>query len=172
MFFYAGSQITVAVWIKRYVETHLNEPAWGAYALSAMWLGTAISRLLISPGLKISASLKICLGNLISAIALTAGLSGSSVYGITAASLVVGLSSGLTIPLVLALGCEWHKEKTAFGSMMPLTALFISCVVFPPFSGLVSDLLGIPWGLAIGAVCAALTAVFSGFLFRSTVVRS
>jgi fucose permease len=164
MFFYGGNQVTIAVWIKRYVETHLDGAAWGAYALSAMWLGIAISRLFISPVIKASSPLKICIGNGIAALALAAGLLSGSVMGTAAASLVVGLSSGFTIPLVIAIGCEWYREKTAFGTMMPLMAFIISCVVFPPLSGLVSDLLGIPWGVALGAASALLTAVFSAAL--------
>ena len=164
MFFYGGNQSTLAVWIKRYVETHLDKPAWGAYTLSAMWLGIALSRLVISPNIKASSPMKICVGNLISALALGAGLLSASAQTITAASFIVGLSSGLTIPLIIALGCELYQEKTAFGAMMPFTALFIASVVFPPFSGLVSDSLGIPWGVSIAAISAFLTAVFSNRL--------
>ena len=164
MFFYGGNQSTLSVWIKRYVETHLDAPAWGAYALSAMWLGIAISRLIVSPVIKASSPKKICFGNFISAVALAAGLFSNSAPGITAASLLVGLSSGLSIPLIIAMGCEWHREKTAFGALMPFTACFIAYVVFPPLSGLVSDSLGIPWGVALGAASAFLTAVFSGVL--------
>ena len=167
MFCYGGNQRTVAVWIKRYVETHLCMPAWGAYTLSAMWLGTAVSRLIISPNIKAASPLKICAGNLISALALAAGLLSGSAMGIAAASLLVGLSSGLTIPLILAIGCEWYPEKTAFGTLMPFTAFFISCVVFPPLSGFVGDFMGIPWGVAVGAASALLTAVFSGILYAN-----
>ena len=166
MFLYAGNQTTLAVWIKRYVETHLDEPAWSAYALSAMWLGIAISRLLISPAVKASSLKKICVGNFVSAIALAAGLFSGSSLGILAASFTVGLCSGLTIPLILALGCEWHKEKTAFGTMMPFTAFFIASVMFPPLTGQISDMLGIPWGVAVGVLSAILTAVFAGVLDR------
>lgn len=165
MFFYAGNQATLAVWIKRYVDTHLNVPLWGAYALSAMWLGTAICRLLISPNIKASSSLKICAGNFISAVAIIAGLLNGSAPGITVASLAVGLSSGLTIPLVMAIGCEWYPEKTTLGTVMPFTAFYISAVIFPPLSGFISDSMGIPWGVGVGAVSAFLTAVFSGMLY-------
>jgi len=164
MFFYGGNQITLVIWIKRYVETHLNEPAWGAYALSALWLGIAISRLIISPGIKAPSSRKIYIGNLTSALALIIGLLSSSALGTVIASFVVGLSSGFTIPLVVALACEWHRENTALGTTMPLTTLFTASIVFPPFSGLISDLLGIPWGVAVAAVSAILVAVFSGLL--------
>jgi len=166
MFFYGGNQSTLAVWIKRYVETHINEPAWGAYVLSAMWIGITISRLVISPFVKISSTLKICTGNIISAITLAAGLLLGTVGGIMTASFAVGLASGLTIPLIIAIGCEWHRERTAYGTMMPFTALFISYLIFPPLSGLASDMLGIPWGVALGALSALLTAVFSGALER------
>ena len=164
MFFYGGNQSTLAVWIKRYVETHLNMPAWGAYTLSAMWLGTAVCRLLISPNIKASSPKKIFFGNLISAVILTLGLLSASAQGITAASLAVGLSSGLTIPLILAIGCELYREKTAFGTLMPFTALFIAYVVFPPLSGYVSDSFGIPWGVALGGISALATALFSAVL--------
>ena len=164
MFFYGGNQSTLAVWIKRYVETHLNEPSWGAYALSAMWFGTAISRLFLAPNIKASSLQKIFVGNFISGIALAAGLWSGSVVGILAASLAVGLSSGLSIPLILATGCEWHPDRTAFGTLMPFTALFISYVLFPPFSGLLSDIMGIPWGVALGALSAIFTAVFARIL--------
>ena len=163
-FFYAGNQSTLAVWIKRYVETHLNAPVWGAYALSAMWLGTAVSRLVISPSIKASSPKKIFFGNGITAVVLIAGLWSGSAIGVTAASLAVGLSSGLSLPLLLAMGCEWNPERTAFGTLMPFTAFFISSVVFPPFSGFVGDSLGIVWGVAVGAASAFLTAVFSGML--------
>jgi len=164
VFFYSGNQTTMGIWIKRYVEIRLNTALWGAYALSAMWLGIVISRLLISPNIKASSLRKICVGNCISAIVLTAGLLSGSAQGITAASLAVGLASGFTIPLIVATCCEWHPEKTALGSLMPYTAIFVSSVVFPPLSGLVSDLLGISLGLAISAVCALAAAVFSGIL--------
>ena len=164
MFLYGGNQSAVAIWIKRYVETYLNVPVWGAYALSAMWLGTAVCRLVLSPGIKASSPWKIVIGNLISTFALVAGLLSGSAPGITAAALLVGLSSGWTLPLILALGCQWYPEKTALGTMMPFTAFFIAYVVFPPLSGFISDSWGIPWGVAVGAVCAFLTAVLAWLL--------
>jgi fucose permease len=168
MFFYGGIQSTLVVWIKRYVETHLNEPAWGAYVLSAVWLGTVISRMLISPGIKASSPVKICAGNAISAVALAAGLLSGSARGIAAATLLVGLSSGLSVPLIIAMGCEWHKENTAFGTLMPFTAHFIAYVVFPPFIGLVGDYFGIPWGIAVGAASALIAAAFAAMLEQLT----
>jgi len=164
MLFYGGNQSTMVVWIKRYVEAHLNVPAMSAYALSAMWLGIAISRLLISPGIKASSLVKICVGNFIAAIALTAGLLSGSAYGIMTASLIVGLSSGFTIPLIIAMGCEWNPERTAYGTMMTFMALFIAYFLFPPLSGLIGDFIGIPWGVAIGAVSATITAVIAVLL--------
>jgi len=165
LFFYSGNQRTLVVWIKRYVEIHLNITVWGAYALSAMWLGIAISRLLIAPNKRMSSALKICFGNLISAIALAAGLLSGSAQVIVAATLMVGLSSGLTIPLIVAMCCGWHQGKTALGTLMPYMAMYISNVLFPPFSGFVSDFLGISWGVSVGAVSSFLAAVFSGLLY-------
>ena len=164
MFLYAGNQTTLSVWVMRYVETHLNDAVWGAYALSAMWLGTALCRFFISPNIKASSPIKIGVGNLISAIVLTIGLLSNSVAGIVAASLLVGLSSGLTIPLVLALGCEWHQDKTAFGTMMPFTAFYFGSVIFPPLTGSISDHIGIPWGIAVAVVSSVLVALFSAVL--------
>ena len=157
----------MAVWIKRYVETHLNVPVWGAYALSAMWMGTAVSRLFISPNVKAPSVQKIFFGNAIAVIVLTSVLFSGSASVLAAAALVVGLSSGFTVPVVIAMSCEWHPEKTSLGTVMPYMAISIASVVFPPLSGLISDLLGIPWGFAVGAVCAFLSVVFSGLLWRS-----
>ena len=167
MFFYVGIQSIVIVWGKRYVETHLGAAEWGAYALSAFWIGTTISRLVISPIIKVSSPKKLLFGNLIAAIALLTGLFGASTGVMIAALFIVGLGSGLSIPLIIAMGCEWYKEKTAFGTMMPFTAAFISFVIFPPLSGLVSDFLGIPWGLTLGAVNAIFAVVFSAMLGAS-----
>jgi len=167
MFFYAGNQSILAVWIKRYVETRLSIPVWGAYALSAMWLGTTICRLFISPNINSSSPKKIYIGNFISAIAIIAGLISGSVPGIVMASLVVGLSSGASVPLIIATGCEWNPDKTAYGTIMPFSACYFSYVVFPPLSGLVSDFLGIPWGVALGGISAGLAALFSGILDAS-----
>ena len=171
MFLYGGSHSTMVAWIKRYVETHLNEPSWGVYVLSVMWLGTALSRIVVSPNIKIPSLQKIFIGNLISAAALIAGLLSGSVYGIAAASIAVGITSGFTVPLLVAQSCEWHQEKTAFGTLMPFTALFIASVVFPPFSGFISDNLGIPFGVALSAVCAAIAAVFSVICRRASAER-
>ena len=161
MFSYVGSHSILSIWIKRYVETHLNKPVWGAYALSAFWIGVALSRIVVSPNIKAPSLLKIMTGNLISALSVTAGLLSGSVYGITAAAFMAGLCAGFTIPLLVAQSCEWHQEKTAFGSLMALTAVFMSFVVFPPFSGFISDNLGIRWGVAFGVVCSTMAAVFS-----------
>ena len=167
MFFYGGNQSTMSVWVKRCVETQFSAGVWGAYALSAMWLGTAISRLVISPNIRASSLRKICVGNAVSALALAAGLLSNSAGGIAAASLVVGMSSGLTIPLILALGCEWHKDRTAFGALMPGTASSIGYMVFPPLSGLVSDFLGMSWGVAVSAASALCATLLSGILNAS-----
>ena len=167
VFFYGGNQFTMVVWIKRYVETHLNEPDLGAYALSVLWLGIALSRLVVSPGIKAPSSLKICIGNFVSVIALIGGLLSGSALGTVIASFVIGLSSGFTIPLVIALGCEWNKENTALGTMVPFLSLFTSNMVFPPLSGLISDMFGIPWGLVLAAVCAVITAALSGILDKN-----
>lgn len=166
MFSYIGSHSIVSIWIKRYVETHLNEPAWGAYALSAFWIGVVLSRFVVSPNIKAPSLLKITVGNLIFALVLATGLLSGSVYFIVAATLVAGLSAGFTIPLLMAQSCEWYQEKTSFGTLMPLTSLYFSFAVFPPVSGFISDNLGIPWGVALGAICAFMTAVFSEFCRR------
>jgi len=65
------------------------------------------------------------------------------------------------------MGCEWNPDKTAYGTVMPFSACFISYVVFPPLSGLGSDFLGIPWGVALGGISAGLTALFSIILDAS-----
>ena len=165
MGFYVGSQSILSTWIKRYVEIQLGLPVWGAYALSALWLGTTASRLLISPNIKASPLLQICVGNLISVAALIAGLLSGSAGGITAATLMVGLSSGFTLPLVLAISCEWYPKKTTFGTLMLSTASFIAFIIFPPFSGFVSDHSGMLWGVAVGAACTFLATAFSGVLY-------
>ena len=155
----------MSVWLKRYVETHLGEPVWGAYALSAFWLGNTVSRMIISPIIKIPSLRKIFFGNFISAVVLIAGLSSGSARGIAAASLAAGLSSGYTLPLIIAQFFEWHpKKETAFGITMFYMAIFIGFALFPPFSGKISDLFGIPWGVALGAIGSLLAAVFSGLL--------
>jgi MFS family permease len=129
-----------------------------------MWLGIAISRLIISPGIKAASSWKICIGNLISAIVFTAGILSGSTMAVIAVTFAVGLTSGLTIPLILATGCEWHREKTAFGAMMPFTAISIGYMMFPPFSGLLSDTFGMLWGIAVCSLGAFLTAIVAGIL--------
>jgi MFS family permease len=121
----------------------------------------------ISPNINASSPKRIYIGNLISAVAIITGLISASVPGIVLASLVAGLSSGASIPLIIAMGCEWNSEKTAYGTIMPFSACFFSYVVFPPLSGLVGDFLGIPWGVALGGISAGLAALFSAILGAS-----
>ena len=164
MLFYIGNQGVLSAWIKRYVEIQLGLPVWGAYALSALWLGTTIGRLFISPNLKVPTSLQVFFGNLIALVSMIAGLSSGSAMGITAAAFIVGLGAGSTYPLLFAIGCGWYPGKTAFGVLMPSTASFIGFVIFPPFSGFVSDHFGMLFGILVSTVCGLFTTVLSGML--------
>ena len=164
IFFYGGNQITMIIWVKRYVEIFLDVPAWGAFALSSLWLGIALSRLIVAPTVRASSPRKIFIGNLVSAAVVTAGLLSQSAPGILIASFASGLASGFTIPLILALGCEWNREKTAMGTMVPYTALFSAAILAPPLSGLIGDLAGIPWSVAVSAFSAVFAALFAGIL--------
>jgi len=47
LFFYAMHQIGVVLWIRRYFEVEMGSGQMGALALSAFWLGTAVSRALL-----------------------------------------------------------------------------------------------------------------------------
>ena len=47
----------------------------------------------------------------------------------------------------------------------------VAAVIFPPLSGLISDYLGIPWGVAVGVVSALLAAVFSAMLNKNLLVK-
>ena len=163
--FYGLHQSIVAVWIYRYVSVFLNGPILGALSLSLFWAGTTISRLIMH---KVPISpIKIVLwGNLAAAAVMCIGIVSASPAVMTVFIAAAGLLGGVTIPVLLASGCEEKNCNTILPTNLIFLAIVAAYMCSPLIVGALVARTSMSAGILLSALCALACGVLTCFYVR------
>lgn len=165
MFFYCATQNTHVLWIIRYMTIVLNNPGFGAIALSGFWICCTICRF-VMPHLPGKPMFKFALGMLPATISLAVGLlSGSSVIMIIT-SCLFGLFAGHSIPTLINECAKEYQGATTFPSMIMILTMHIAGVIMPVIIGMAIGRFSLQNAILLLPL-SALLAALSGFVFLS-----
>ena len=135
--FYAASQLGLINWIVRYMSVRFDAADMGSIGMSAYWICAAIcrmfcSRLPFKPHKLLVAG---CIGaGLFHAIGV---LSGSAVFMIVCSGLV-GLTSGLCIPVLVSEAAIGNEDRTALSTSSLFLLMGLSRMLMPLLMGAVA----------------------------------
>ncbi|HJD48319.1 MAG TPA: MFS transporter [Candidatus Mediterraneibacter norfolkensis] len=117
MFLGAAGQNGILVWTVRYVSFTLSDQYLAPVCLSLYWIATSVSRI-FSPRLPFPALRILAVGSAISGIGWGIGVFSNTSFGICAACVVAGMTSGCCIPLLLGIGAEFSSRDTGLVTSM------------------------------------------------------
>lgn len=126
VFFFAGHQNIVSLWLSRYVSEYMNAPALGAFVLSAFWLGIMLCRLSLT-GRKVNAVRFLVVGCVLTAVFLAVGVFVGNPYVMLVIAVLVGLTDGAMLPLSVSLNCLWNHQNTTLANN--IMCVFIYCAM-------------------------------------------
>ncbi|UWP59328.1 MFS transporter [Ruminococcus gauvreauii] len=163
MFFYCAHQMGIAAWIRRFFEVEMGSGVLGTAALSAFWVGTAISRILL-PRLGVRPQKQLAYGSALAAIAMLTGILLKNPFIMVACMAVTGFAGGNTIPHVTYLSCERLKSNTLVATTILFIGMYIGGSMVSPVIGSVSARFSLEIGIFIPAAAAVFVAA-AGFGF-------
>lgn len=154
-----AQEVCIAFWIAKYITEGLGSPILGPLAISAMWLGSSVSRLVI-PRLKFNIAGYIKYSMLLSAAVFIVALTFPSAILTGISALIVGLTSGAVVPMGIAELCGRHRENTLAASSVTLITIYSGQLIFPLLAGLLFPNL-LYAGIIMAIVCGLLSSLFA-----------
>jgi len=170
IFFYAFFLSAITIWIDRYVGVGLGNKNLSALSLSLFWVGLTLSRLL-TPLLNIKPPVLIRWASLATAATLVIGIALHNAPLMCATSVLAGLFSGATIPLLLHIACQKYKSNTLMATTFLFLAIYASQSIAPPIMGFIAS----TWGLTIAMLlCPAAVGLcgLAAFMIRAETIEA
>jgi fucose permease len=154
---YVAAEIGVSNWLVRYLEP--APLATATLALSLMWAGATVGRLLSSAisdrfdHLRFTIVCIVAMG-----LAIGAAVAAPSLPLSIALFTLAGVASGPVFPMIIALGGERYPERSAAvgGSLVGFAV--VGSTIYPPAIGFLSVTVGLPIAMAGNAVLCLLGA--------------
>ncbi len=154
-----AQEVCLAFWLVQYISIGLNNSLLGPLAISLLWLGSSLSRIII-PILSIDINNYLIFSMLGSALILSVSLIFPSALFMCIACLMVGLTSGAVIPMGLSVLCKRCPDNTLMASTVTLLCIYAGQALFPFAAGLLfSGLLSA--GIIMAVICGILSSVLS-----------
>ena len=163
MFSYCAHQIGVAAWIRRFFEVEMGSEILGTAALSAFWVGIALSRILL-PRLGIKPQNQLAYGSSLAAAAMLTGVLFGNPVLMVICMAVTGFAGGNTIPNATYLSCERLKSDTLIATTILFIGMYIGGSIVSPVVGSVSARFSLGIGIFV-PVIAVLLNTLAGFGF-------
>jgi fucose permease len=154
---YVAAEIGVSNWLVRYLEP--APLATATLALSLMWAGATVGRLLSSAISDRFDHLRFTIVCIISmGLAIGAAVAAPSLPLTIALFTLAGIASGPVFPMIVALGGERYPERSAAvgGSLVGFAV--VGSTIYPPAIGFLSVTVGLPIAMAGNALSCLLGA--------------
>lgn len=135
---YGASQTGLVNWVARYMLVRFDEAGLGSLCVSAYWICCAVCRL-VTPGFRIRPAKMLIAGALLGGVFHAAGvLSGSAVLMVIASGLV-GLVSGVCVPVLLSEAAVGNEEMTSLTTSGIFLVMGITRILLPLMMGAVAE---------------------------------
>jgi fucose permease len=163
MFFYCTTQNTHVLWLIRYMTVVLDNPGYGAIALSGFWVCCTICRF-VMPHMPGKPIFKFALGMLPAAVFLGFGLLSGSAMVMIIVSCLFGLFGGHSIPTLINECARQYRGATTFPSMIMILSMHVAGMIMPVLMGITSGRFSLQNAMLLLPLLA-LFASLSGFIF-------
>ena len=135
--FYAASQLGLLNWVVRYTSVQFGDAQTGSLCLTAYWVCTTICRL-VTPRLPFKANHMMVIGMLGAAVFNVIGVLSGSAAGMLAASALIGIISGMYIPVMISEATKGNEDRTSLITSGIFLLMGLSRMVMPLGMGAVS----------------------------------
>ena len=155
--FYAAAQCGLVSWVVRYTSVVFNDPQIGSYCLSAYWICTTISRLVV-PRLPFKTGTLLVFGSLGACVFHLIGVLSGNAVGLVIGSALIGLTSGHCIPVMLGEAAVGNEDRTSLTTSGMFLMMGLARMVMPLIMGAAST-----GSMTIAMLLPALTALLCMF---------
>lgn len=161
---YGVSQTGLINWVVRYTAVRFDNAEMGSLCVSAYWICCAFCRL-FSPNLKIQPSVLLVAGAALGGVFHAAGvLSGSAAFMVVASGLV-GLVSGVCLPVILSEAAIGNEDMTSLTTSGIFLIMGVSRMLMPLLMGAVAES-SIVVSMLLPALTSLLTALVAAAAAR------
>lgn len=157
----------ITTWINRYI-VHTLGGNIGNMALSFLWLGIMVSRIVV-PMLKVGAKRYLCFAGFLTGGVLLLALPFENAVLMCIATAIAGILVGAMIPCAINIGCEASMENTMLATTSLSLAMNLGSVISAPLIGELESLFGLHTAMGINAMFIVICSVI--FLFTPGVGR-
>lgn len=164
MFFHNLFFSGINTWISRYVSLTLGS-ALGSAALSSLWLGIMLSRLLF-PRLQWKTRSYVSVAGFAACAIMLLALSFSSAILMCVSAALVGLVFGAMLPCALNIGCSVTPENTLLATTSLNLAMNLGAMIGAPLVGAIEGALGMRAAMAIDTGFVAVASLCLTLTFR------
>lgn len=131
---YAASQLGLVSWVARYTAVRFGDARSGSLCLSAYWICATLCRI-FSPRLPIAPSKMLVFGAAGAGVFHALGVLSGSAVGMIAASALVGLVSGLCIPVLLGEAARGNGDRTSLTTASLFLVMGLARMLMPLLMG-------------------------------------
>ena len=158
---YAASQLGLVTWVARYTAVRFDDAQTGSLCLSAYWICATLCRI-FSPRLPFAPSKMLVFGAAGAGVFHALGVLSGSAPGMIVASALVGLVSGLCIPVLLGEAARGNEDRTSLTTASLFLMMGLARMLMPLLMGATADFsivvaMLLPAGAAL--LCALLCAL-------------
>ena len=157
--FYAASQIGLLNWVVRYTTMQFNDAQTGSMCLTAYWVCTTVCRL-VTPRLPFRPGRMLVVGMIGAAVFNALGVVSGSAVGMLIACGLIGVISGMYIPVMISEATKGNEDKTSLVTSAIFLLMGLARMVMPLGMGAVGAL-SLDAALLLPAVAALLCAACS-----------
>ncbi len=163
--FYVGLENGMGCFVNTLFGDHLSTPAWGAYAISLFWAGTAVSRMVNGMRNRPAARNVPVHFALSGVLLLGLALSGTPVMSLVLSALV-GYAYGPIWSELVALAAGEYPESSAGAVGLMGSGCGLGGALYPVLMGALADVADIRVGFVLLAVTAAVGCLLGGRYVR------
>lgn len=157
--FYAASQIGLLNWVVRYTTVQFNDAQTGSMCLTAYWVCTTVCRL-VTPRLPFKPGKMLVVGMIGAAAFNALGVVSGSAVGMLIASGLIGVISGMYIPVMISEATRGNEDKTSLVTSAIFLLMGLARMVMPLGMGAVGAF-SLDAALLLPAAAALLCAACS-----------
>lgn len=158
---YGGAQLGITSWVVHYMSERFNNADLGSVCLSVYWITATISRL-AAPKIPLPPKKLLAYGTAIAGVAHLLGVVCGSAAAMLIATGVIGLASGLFIPMLVAESSRGNEHRTSLSTSAVFLVMCASRMIMPLMMGAASAR-SMAAAMILPAAATILSAVCCGF---------
>jgi len=166
--FYGTHQSVIMVWLIRYVEVFLENPALSSLAMSLYWAGVTLTRLFIHKILPVAPVKIVFLGNFVATVMICAGVLSGSALVVAILTFVMGFANGASIPVIISTCCTDNDCNSLLPTNVINISLYTAFFVCPLIVGALEAYASLHAGMYLSAFFTLMCGLVILLYWRKT----